>query len=194
MKAQIEDESSSDTKTVSERMSLRVLGEFSSELAQRLGAWGFPEADRVRYDRPQQDIQAGDQFRSANGKGVRAILHAAFTLGLAQYCFDRDMAHPGFVVLDSPLVTYRPPDTPAVDAELVDESLPQGIVEAFYRDLQSHFDGQVIVMENLDPTETLDEHSMDVPFTKRRDSGRYGFFPMDAGQQKLPASESGPES
>ena len=39
---------------------------------------------------------------------VRAILHAAFTLSLAQYCFDRDFPHPGFVVLDSPLVTYRP--------------------------------------------------------------------------------------
>jgi hypothetical protein len=71
---------------------------------------------------------ADDQYRSAHGKGVRAILHAAFTIGLAQYCFDRDIAHPGFVVLDSPLVTYRPPD---VDSPgLLDESLPTGIVGA----------------------------------------------------------------
>ncbi len=189
LRAQIEDETTSDAKTVSESMSLYALREFSSELTQRLKAWGFPDAENVRYDRAQQDIQAGDQFRSANGKGVRAILHAAFTLGLAQYCFDRDIAHPGFVVLDSPLVTYRPPDAPAEDAELLDQALPQGIVEAFYRDLQTHFDGQVIVMENLDPTETLHDDSIDMPFTKRHDAGRYGFFPMNVGQPKMPATE-----
>ena len=182
MRAQIEDETTSDTKTVSDSMSLSVLREFSLELSQRLEEWGFPDAEQVRYDRAQQDIQVGDQFRSANGKGVRAILHAAFTLGLAQYCFGRDLPHPGFVILDSPLVTYRPPDASTVDVELVDESLPKGIVQAFYRDLQTHFDGQVIVMENLDPNENLHEHSTDIPFTKRLDSGRYGFFPVDAGQ------------
>jgi hypothetical protein len=37
-----------------------------------------------RYDRPVQDLRAGDQFRSAHGKGVRAILRTAFTLGPAQ--------------------------------------------------------------------------------------------------------------
>lgn len=193
MKAQIEDETTKDTRTVGDSMGLRVLREFSAELSQRLEAWGFPDAENVRYDRAQQDIQAGDQFRSANGKGVRAILHAAFTLGLAQYCFDRDIAHPGFVVLDSPLVTYRPPDTPESEAGVVDQTLPKGIVEAFYRDLQTHFDGQVIVMENLDPTETLHDDSVDVPFTKRHDVGRYGFFPLDVGQQKVPIVEDFPK-
>lgn len=189
MKTQIEAETESDTKTVSESMSLHVLREFSTELRQRLNAWGYSDAENVRYDRSEQDIQAGDQFRSAHGKGVRAILHASFTLGLAQYCFDRDIAHPGFVVLDSPLVTYRPPDATGAVIEFVDESLPQGIVETFYRDLQTRFDGQVIVMENLDPTEALHEDSVDVPFTKRHDLGRYGFFPTDIGQHRMPANE-----
>lgn len=178
MKAQIEDDAQVDGAVVSEGLNLGALREFSSELAMRLGDWGYPDAQTVRYDRAQQDIQAGDQFRSAHGKGVRAILHAAFTLGLAQYCFDRDIAHPGFVVLDSPLVTYRPPDN-LEDAE-VDAALPAGIVAAFYRDVQSRFDGQVIIMENLDPTEPLDDDSVDVVFTKRSDQGRYGFFPPKA--------------
>jgi hypothetical protein len=71
---------------VSVGISLAAIREFSDELSKRLKAWGYPEADSVRYDRIEQDIQAGDQFRSSHGKGVRAILHAAFTLGLAQYC------------------------------------------------------------------------------------------------------------
>lgn len=175
VKAQIEDDAQVDGAVVSEGLNLGALREFSSEVSRRLGDWGYPDAQTVRYDRAQQDIQAGDQFRSAHGKGVRAILHAAFTLGLAQYCFDRDIAHPGFVVLDSPLVTYRPPDNP--DDDEVDAALPAGIVAAFYRDVQSRFDGQVIIMENLDPTEPLDEDSVDQVFTKRSDLGRYGFFP-----------------
>lgn len=175
MKDQIEDDAQVDGAVISEGLSLSALREFSSELSKRLGDWGYPEAQSVRYDRSEQDLQAGDQFRSAHGKGVRAILHAAFTLGLAQYCFDRDIAHPGFVVLDSPLVTYRPPDSG--DAEVLDSSLPVGIVAAFYRDVQSRFDGQVIIMENLDPTEPLRDESVDVVFTKRLDQGRYGFFP-----------------
>ena len=178
MKAQIEDGAQVDAAEVAEGLNLGALREFSSEISKRLGDWGYPDAETVRYDRAQQDIQAGDQFRSAHGKGVRAILHAAFTLGLAQYCFDRDIAHPGFVVLDSPLVTYRPPNNP--DDDEVDAALPAGILAAFYRDVQSRFDGQVIIMENLDPTEPLDEDSVDEVFTKRSDLGRYGFFPAKA--------------
>lgn len=175
MRAKIEDDAKVDGAVVSAGLNLSALREFSAELSQRLGDWGYPDAESVRYDRAVQDIQAGDQFRSAHGKGVRAILHAAFTLGLAQYCFDRDIAHPGFVVLDSPLVTYRPPDLG--DTEELDASLPAGIVAAFYRDGQDRFDGQIIVMENLDPTEPLADDSVDVVFTKRSDQGRYGFFP-----------------
>jgi hypothetical protein len=182
---QIEDDVATDTKVVSVGISLAAIREFSDELSKRLKAWGYPEADSVRYDRIEQDIQAGDQFRSSHGKGVRAILHAAFTLGLAQYCFDREIAHPGFVILDSPLVTYRPPDSTDTDAAVLDDSLPKGVVEALYRDVQRHFDGQIIVMENLDPTEPLHADSVDVPFTHRRDVGRYGFFPIDARPQRM---------
>ncbi len=82
---------------------------FSKAIGERLSAWQVPDGDEVRYDRDEQDLIAGDQLRSAHGKGVRAILHSAFTIGLAQYCFENDLPHPGFVVLDSPLVTYRPP-------------------------------------------------------------------------------------
>lgn len=189
MKNQIEDDTDTDTKAVSVGVSLATIREFSMQLSMRLKAWGYPEADSVRYDRTEQDIQTGDQLRSSHGKGVRAILHAAFTIGLAQYCFDRDIAHPGFVVLDSPLVTYRPPDSADTDEAVLDASLPAGVVEAFFRDVQSHFDGQILVFENLDPTEELHDDSLDVPFTHRRNLGRYGFFPMDRGRQGLLVEE-----
>ncbi|WP_353708526.1 AAA family ATPase [Cellulosimicrobium sp. ES-005] len=175
LKAGLIDSTQTDATVVSAGLNLTALREFSAELAKRLGAWGYPDAASVQYDRAEQDILADDQYRSAHGKGVRAVLHAAFTVGLAQYCLDRDIAHPGFIVLDSPLVTYRPPgrNSPVQ----LDQSLPAGIVADFYRDIQARFDGQVIVMENLDPTEPLGPDAVDVVFTKEIGAGRYGFLP-----------------
>ncbi|MDN4175841.1 hypothetical protein QWY28_22970 [Nocardioides sp. SOB77] len=103
-------------------------------------------------------------------------MKSPFSLGLAQYCFDRDIPHPGFVVLDSPLVTYRPPD-PGRHEPSDRENLPEGVVGAFYRDIQSRFDGQVIVMENTDPPEPLKDDALDIVFTKAPTFGRYGYFP-----------------
>ncbi|MDH6140375.1 hypothetical protein P3T35_002383 [Kitasatospora sp. GP30] len=48
-------------------------------------------------------------MRSSRGKGVRSVLHSAITTALARYCRDNDTPHTGFVVLDSPVVTYRDP-------------------------------------------------------------------------------------
>lgn len=172
----IADETETEVATAVAGLSLTAVRELSAEISRRLAEWGYPSAASVRYDRSELDIIAGDQRRSAHGKGVRAVLHAAFTLALAQYCFDRDLPHPGFVVLDSPLVTYRPPD----QSTETDDEPPEGVVRAFYRDIQDNFDGQVIVMENTDPLDPLGPDALDVRFTKRDDVGRYGFMPRDA--------------
>ena len=41
---------------------------------------------------------------------ARAITQSAFTIGLLQYCKDQATPHPGFVLLDSPLLSYKEPD------------------------------------------------------------------------------------
>ncbi|HWL59640.1 MAG TPA: AAA family ATPase [Microbacteriaceae bacterium] len=182
------DETDVEVATAVAGLSLTAVREFSTEISKRLTEWDYPDADSVRYDRNELDIIAGDQQRSAHGKGVRAILHAAFTLALAQYCLNRQLPHPGFVVLDSPLVTYRPPD----QSTETDEEPPEGVVRAFYRDIQENFDGQVIIMENTDPLEPLGSNALDVPFTKRIDVGRYGFLPavaIEARPEALPLDE-----
>lgn len=175
----IADETEAEVATAVAGLSLTAVREFSAEISKRLAEWGYPSAASVRYDRNELDIIAGDQRRSAHGKGVRAVLHAAFTLSLAQYCFDRELPHPGFVVLDSPLVTYRPPDQ---STESGDEP-PEGVVRAFYRDIQANFDGQVIVMENTGPLDPLGADARDIRFTKRDDLGRYGFLPIVDGEE-----------
>lgn len=170
----IADETEAEVATAVAGLSLTATREFSTEISKRLAEWDYPSAASVRYDRNELDIIAGDQQRSAHGKGVRAVLHAAFTLALAQYCFDRELPHPGFVVLDSPLVTYRPPDK----STEAGEEPPEGLVRAFYRDIQDNLDGQIIVMENTDPLDPLGSDSLDIRFTKHLDVGRYGFLPV----------------
>lgn len=179
-------ESQAETAVAVAGLHLTTLATLSEGISARLQSWGVPDAEQVRYDRAEQDIVAGGQLRSAHGKGVRAILHAAFTIALAQYCFDRDLPHPGFVVLDSPLVTYRPPEDggPTDAGDMLDAS----VAARFYADIQHNFDGQIIVMENMDPPNGLDPESTDMPFTKNPSYGRYGFFP----RRDEPASESSP--
>jgi hypothetical protein len=175
LKVELAAESQTEAATAAVGMEFGALREFSEQVAQRLDAWGFPAADNVRYDRNEQDLIAGDQLRSAHGKGVRAILHAAFTIGLANHCLAKEYPHPGFVVLDSPLVTYRPPEEGEEVPE--DDRMAPSFAGKFYTDIQHAFDGQIIVMENMDPPEPLEPETGDVAFTGNPSHGRAGFFP-----------------
>lgn len=122
------------------------------------------------FSEEAQDIVVGDRDRSVDGKGVRAITHAAFTLSLNNYCVDRDMPTPSFVVIDSPLVVYREPD----DGE---KDFAPDVKANFYRQIaEDTVDRQVIVFENDDPPSDLPE-SIHVIHFSGSDRGRYGFIP-----------------
>ncbi len=74
-------------------------------------------------------------------------------------------------------MTYRPPEPgEAVDREVLDI----GIAARFYDDIQQSVDGQVIIMENMDPPSGLRKDSMDKFFTGIAGEGRFGFFPSDS--------------
>ncbi len=167
-------ESARDTSQVAAKMQLAVIAEFSTEISACLEAWGVPESGDARYDRGEQDIVQADQLRSDHGKGMRSILHAAFTIGLAQFCITRDLPHPGFVVLDSPILTYRPPDSEDAEGE---GTVPPEFADAFYEDMQTRFLGQVIILENDRPPTPLSAQTVEISFSKNPDLGRYGYFP-----------------
>lgn len=172
VRSRIDLETAAEIEVQTSAIPSRIIDEFSTAIARRLTAWGYP-ADDIRYDRVRQDIYAGGQFRADHGKGARSLLHAAFTIGLADYCLERDLPHPGFVVLDSPLITYRAPD-----AHDWDESSVASIASRMYKDLEDNFLGQVVILENTEADGELGEGSGDVRFTAN-DSGRYGFFPRE---------------
>ena len=120
-----------------------------------LDAWGFPGAPKVTFDSASHEIQIDGKSRSANGKGVRALMHSAFKIGILKFCRAEKLPHPGFVVLDSPLVSYREPHSSRHGALGADEAAVKasGLKERFYAYLAAHKgDAQFIVIENDPPT------------------------------------------
>jgi hypothetical protein len=151
-----------------------VTDAFAQSVQAILQEWHFPEAGRVSFDPKARDLVIEGKPRGAHGKGLRAITHAAFTLGLLSYCRTNGTAHPGFVILDSPLLAYREPDG------IEDDLRGTDLKEQFYRYLQSlPDDQQVIIVENTDPPDAIKALSQVLMFSKNPHSGRYGLFPYD---------------
>jgi hypothetical protein len=156
--------------------------DFSTELSllcksvsKILERWSFPGHENVTFDLKSRDLVVGGKPRSHFGKGYRAISYAAFSLGLMQYlsAYGR---HPQFVILDSPLTTYRAGDDDENDDEV---QLKKNMIFSFYIDLCESFnDKQIIVFENQEPDEDLKQKMTYYHFSKNKDIGRYGFFPM----------------
>ena len=149
---------------------------FAGIVLATLKAWHFPEIDRVHFEAKTRDLVINGKNRTSFGKGLRAITQAAFTVSLLQYCRQFETPHPGFVVLDSPLLSYREPEGDGDDLSGTD--------------LNSHFygflaalqdDRQVLVIENTDPPTDIQASAQAVKFTKIVGVGRYGFFPDDTG-------------
>lgn len=143
---------------------------FSQEVESLLRSWHFPGLDRVTFSEGDQDIVISGRTRASHGKGVRAIAHAAFNLALLKFCLKGEMPHPGFVLIDSPLVVYREPDT--------DEGgFSHDVKDAFYRSIAEDFRAsQVIIFENEDPPLELGGDANIIRFTGTS-HGRQGFIP-----------------
>jgi len=152
-----------------------VAHSFAKTVEGILTSWHFPEAGDVYFDSKTRDLVIAGKSRSAFGKGLRAITHAAFTLGLLAFCRERQTPHTGFVVLDSPLLAYREPDGTEDDLTGTD------LQEQFYAYLEVlPADTQVIVVENTDPPGATTKLPQSLMFGKNPHHGRYGLFPYTA--------------
>jgi hypothetical protein len=144
--------------------------QFSKEVEALLRAWQLPNLGRVTFSEEDQDVIISGQRRASHGKGVRAITHAAFNLAIMRYCLARRKAHPGVVLIDSPLIVYRQPDQG-------EGNFSRDVKDAFYRSLAVTFsDSQVIILENDPPPTDLGLTVNIIEFTGT-EQGRFGFIP-----------------
>lgn len=149
-----------------------VLGELAQKIESLLINWHFPDAGRVHFNDLTKDFVINDKPRGSRGKGLRAITHAAVTIGLMEYCMEKSFPHPGFIMLDSPLLSYYKPE--GEDDSLAGTDLKERFFEYLVTKLINY---QVIIIENEHPQSDLSDKINLIDFTKNPTYGRYGFFP-----------------
>jgi len=161
-------------------LSTQTANEFASEVGSILEAWGFPGACQTFFDTEGTfDLVIDGKRRRDNGKGVRAITHAAFKIGLMTFCRARGLPHPGFVVLDSPLITYRDPirskeGTLSADEQAIKNSdLAERMLE--YLGTLGPL-GQVVIFDNIDPPANATTYADITIFTNNPAEGRQGLL------------------
>jgi len=155
---------------VAQYISKSILRDFSITVGDILQQWHFPGATDVYFDEKTKDVVIGGRPRGSRGAGLCAITYSAFVLALFEYCRSRSMPHPGFVILDSPLIAYK---EPMPDDENITST---DLKPRFYEHLEK-FSGeqQIFVIDNTDPPPEY--ASKGIHFTANEKFGRYGLFP-----------------
>lgn len=165
--------------TIQRGFSTETAQAFADVVSEVLSAWGFPGQKQVVFDLATYDLIIDGKERRNNGKGVRAITHAAFKVALMLFCRERDLPHPGFLVLDTPLLTYRDPMKRAGDSLAPDEQELRStdLKQRFFNHLGHLGDkAQIIVFENVDPPEGVEEYCKVEVFTNDPQVGRQGLL------------------
>lgn len=150
-----------------------VANELSMKLSTILKDWKFPGECQVHFDKKSVDFVIDGKPRRSSGKGLRAITHAATSVALLEYCQENELPHPGFLVLDSPLLAYYEPEGED-DIALSGTDLK----EMFYTYLVEHHgtNSQIIIIENQHPPVNIQGQISLTVFTKNPNEGRFGLL------------------
>jgi len=149
---------------------------FCRQVEAVLKEWGWKSTDpRVEFDQKVYDIVVDGQARQSHGKGVRALLYSAFVVGLLRYCEQNKRPHPGFVIMDSPLTSYKRGRDVAISDD-VDPGLESGFWSSIPK---TSSDLQVIVIENKEPPAAVQAgaHYEWFAGADASDGDRVGFVP-----------------
>jgi hypothetical protein len=155
--------------------SFESLTKLCDEIATLLASWEYGKSILVLYDETKSDIIISNKARAINGKGYRSISFSAFIIGLLKYSVSLQKNHPRLVVLDSPLTAYKKKDTVVSNKDKISEN----IEVAFFEDLaKTPKDQQIIIFDNKEPSDKISKIIKHIQFTRDKNIGRYGFFPV----------------
>lgn len=171
-----------NTKNTSEKVSLKkppeeLLKEFCDIVENLLVSWKFIADDNgsVVFNDKDNDIIVSGKEKATYGKGARAIINSAFIIAIMDYCSSHGLSHPGFVILDSPLTTYKEQDR---QANLKNEDVASSVKAQFFYNLSricKH--KQIIIFDNEIPPENIDGITYH-HFTGNKEIFRTGFIPQ----------------
>ncbi|MDK4745472.1 AAA family ATPase [Leclercia adecarboxylata] len=161
---------------------VRNLSSSSTSLCQDiislLSEWQVPGVDSISFDDKLSDIVINHRQRVSFGKGKRGIFLTAFMICLMERAIRNGYPHSGFLVIDSPVVTYKDPKHSSDDND--EELLDECVKENFYSWLGNKATlGQIIILENEEPSPLQKRKLKYTEFVGAAGlNGRKGFFPM----------------
>lgn len=143
-----------------------------------LSEWQVPGVDTISFDDKLSDIVINHRQRVSFGKGKRGIFLTAFMICLMERAIKNGYPHSGFLVIDSPVVTYKDPKHSSSDND--EELLDESVKESFYSWLGNKRTlGQIIILENEEPSPLQKRKLKYTEFVGVAGSnGRKGFLPM----------------
>ena len=144
------------------------LRKLADEIAAILKEWRYLKTGVVEFDK-EMDLVVAGQPRRNRGKGIRAVLHSAFTIGIMKHCERQNLRHTGMILLDSPLTSYK-----EKDYQDVTEDIQIGFFESLLK-VPEH--QQVIVFENKEPPALILPRLRHTHFSGTPGVNRAGFIP-----------------
>lgn len=158
-------------KTSSNSQNSSLYDDYCRAIETVLKDWGFSEEVKVTFDTDTLDLFINGKARSDWGKGYRAFIMSAMVIGLMRYCIENNRLHPGFVIIDSPLVSLKERKKDSSNqwiADYMEKKMVEDIVE---KDCMH----QVLIFENKDIQYSYQYNYIE--FYHDWD-GRKGFIPL----------------
>lgn len=147
---------------------------FCGIVKDMLQGWEFEDDVKIEFDYKNMDLLVNGKTKKSFGKGYSALINSAFVLAIMQYAVEYNLPHPKVVILDSPLTTYKGKDNQNENADNVKDIVKQ----SFYKHLSLCKNVQIIVLDNIDPSEDVQNNINYYHFTGNTSLGRYGFIPV----------------
>lgn len=123
---------------------------YCSSIESVLKSWGFPGEINLSFDNDTLDLYINEKSRSDWGKGYRAFIMSAMVVGLMRYCCENDRPHPGFVIIDSPLVSLK--ERKKVSDEWINDYMEKSMIE----DIHSQDSSRQVIFTYIPIAKLLD--------------------------------------
>lgn len=145
----------------------------AKDIKDILCTWGL-NCKNVYYKKTDNDIEVDGKSRQNFGKGFRAIYLSAFMIAVMKYCIRKDLNHPKFLILDSPLTAYKEKDS-VVSGDNIGEEIQNKFYTSI-NNLEIITKCQIFIIDNKDPPKNI--NITRIHFSRNEEIGRYGFFPI----------------
>lgn len=159
---------SDDGFRIKEQYERSVLNAITSYVERILIECKFDDFRSVSIDPVKFDLVVNGKPKESFGKGYRAFLNTAFAIALAEYLVDYGKHAPGFLVVDSPILSLK---------ERGEDEASDSMKSAMFKYLLEHSGNiQFIIIENEVPPGLNYQEANVIEFTKDESSGRYGLL------------------